>query len=55
VVTVARIGALEIRGRAIAAQSGSLGETVIVVNPESRKRLRGRIVADATVEVMHGS
>jgi len=55
VVTVARIGAIEVRGRAIAAQSGGLGETVIVVNPDSRRRLRGRIVADATVEVIHGS
>jgi flagella basal body P-ring formation protein FlgA len=55
VITVARIGALEVRGRAIAAQSGGLGETVIVVNPDSRKRLRGRIVGSAVVEVLHGS
>ncbi len=55
VVTVARDGALEVRGRAIAAQSGGLGETVIVVNPDSRKRLRGRVVAEDVVEVLHGS
>lgn len=55
VVTVARIGALEVRGRAIAAQAGSLGETVVVVNPDSRKRLQGRVVAEALVEVGHGS
>ena len=55
VVTVARVGAVEVRGRAIAAQSGGLGETVIVVNPDSRRRLRARIVADAMVEVIHGS
>lgn len=55
VVTVARIGTIEVRGRAIAAQSGGLGETVIVVNPDSRKRLRARVVADATVEVIHVS
>ncbi|AMY10414.1 flagellar basal body P-ring biosynthesis protein FlgA [Luteitalea pratensis] len=55
VVTIARIGAIEVRGRAIAAQSGGLGETVIVVNPDSRKRLRARIVAAAMVEVFHGS
>jgi flagella basal body P-ring formation protein FlgA len=55
VVTVARVGALEVRGRAIAAQSGDLGETVIVVNPDSRKRLRGRVVAEDVVEVRHGS
>lgn len=55
VVIVARVGALEVRGRAIAAQSGKLGETVIVVNPDSRKRLRARVVAAARVEVLHGS
>lgn len=55
VVTVARIGAVEVRGRAIAAQSGRFGETVIVVNPDSHKRLRARVVADSRVEVLHGS
>jgi flagella basal body P-ring formation protein FlgA len=55
VVTVARIGALEVRGRAIAAQSGAIGDTVIVVNPDSRKRLHARVVAGALVEVRHGS
>lgn len=55
VVTVARVGALEVRGRAIAAQSGGLGDKVIVVNPDSRKRLHARVVADALVEVIHGS
>lgn len=55
VVTIARVGALEVRGRAIAAQSGSLGDTVIVVNPDSKKRLRARVVADALVEVLHAS
>ena len=55
VTTVARVGGLEVRGRAIAAQSGALGETVLLVNPDSRKRLRGRVVGDAQVEVFHGS
>lgn len=55
VTTVARLGGLEVRGRAIAAQSGGLGDTVIVVNPDSRKRLRGRVMAEAQVEVFHGS
>ena len=55
VVTIARVGALEVRGRAIAAQSGSLGATVIVVNPDSKKRLRARVVAEALVEVLHAS
>jgi len=55
VVTVARVGSVEVRGRAIAAQSGKLGETVIVINPDSRKRLRARVVADSRVEVMLGT
>lgn len=55
VVTVARVGVLEVRGRAVAAQSGQLGDTVYVVNPDTRRRLRGRVVADALVEVFLGS
>jgi flagella basal body P-ring formation protein FlgA len=55
VVTIARVGALEVRGRAVAAQSGTLGATVIVVNPDSKKRLRARVVGEALVEVLHAS
>jgi flagella basal body P-ring formation protein FlgA len=55
VTTVARVGGLEVRGRAIAFQSGSAGDTVVVVNPDSRKRLRGRVLGPALVEVLHGS
>ena len=55
VVTVARDGGLEVRGRAIAAQAGGLGDTIIVVNPDSRRRLRGRVVGEDVVEVLHGS
>jgi len=55
VVTVALVEGVEVRGRAVAAQSGHRGEIVIVVNPDSRKRLRGRVVGDALVEVLHVS
>ena len=55
VVTLARIEGLEVRGRAVAVQSGDLGEVVLVVNPDSRKRLRGRVVGPALVEVLHVS
>lgn len=55
VVTVARVDGLEVRGRAVAVQSGDLGDVVLVVNPDSRKRLRGRVVGPATVEVLHVS
>ena len=55
VVTVARVGGVEVRGRAVAAQSGHRGDVVLVVNPDSRKRLRGRVIEEGTVEVLHGS
>lgn len=55
VVTIARVGPVEVRGRAVAAQAGELGETVVVVNPDSHRRLRARVVAEQTVEVGHGS
>jgi len=55
VVTVARVGGLEVRGRAIAAQSGQFGDSVIVVNPDSRRRLRARVTGEALVEVALGS
>lgn len=55
VVTVARVDGIEVRGQAVAAQDGGLGDLVIVVNPDSRKRLRGRVVAESLVEVIHAS
>lgn len=53
VVTTARIGSIEARGRAIAAQRGQLGDIIRLVNPESGRRLRGRVVARGHVEVIH--
>lgn len=55
VTTVARVQGLEVRGRAVAAQDGTLGDTVQVVNPDSRKRLRGRVIGESVVEVLHVS
>ncbi len=55
IVTLARVDGIEVRGRAVAAQNGDLGDVVLVVNPDSRKRLRGRVVADSLVEVLHVS
>lgn len=52
VVTIARVHGVEVRGRAVAAQDGDIGDLVIVVNPDSRKRLRGRVVAEGLVEVI---
>ncbi len=53
VVTLARIGSIEARGRATASQRGSLGDLIRLVNPESGRRLRGRVVARGQVEVIH--
>jgi flagella basal body P-ring formation protein FlgA len=53
-VTVrARVGGVEAQGRAIAAQAGGHGAVIQVVNPETRRMLKGRIVARGEVEVMH--
>jgi flagella basal body P-ring formation protein FlgA len=55
VATIARVEGLEIRSRAVATQSGELGDVIWVVNPDSRKRLRARVVGPGLVEVGHGS
>jgi len=55
-VTVsAVVGAVVARGRAIAVQNGRAGDIVVVVNPETRRRLRARVTGPGEVEVMHGS
>lgn len=55
VVTRASVGGVEVTGRAIAAQSGQFGRVIRVVNPDSGKRLRGRVVGEREVEVFHES
>ena len=55
-VTVrAVVGGIVAEGTAVAAEHGRIGEVVTVVNPDSRRRLQGRVVAPGEVEVMHGS
>jgi flagella basal body P-ring formation protein FlgA len=41
-----------VQTRGVAAQSGEAGDTVRVVNPESRRSVKGRVVAPGTVEVL---
>jgi flagella basal body P-ring formation protein FlgA len=48
-------GELEVRLSATALQSGHVGETILLVNRESRRQLRGRIVTADRIEVVHGS
>jgi flagella basal body P-ring formation protein FlgA len=53
VVTVARIGTIEARGRATAAQRGFLGDVIRLVNKDTGRRLRGRVIARGRVEVIY--
>lgn len=55
VVTRVSVDGVEATGRAIAAQHGQLGRVIRVVNPDSGKRLRGRVVGEREIEVLHGS
>ena len=48
-----RIGALEARGSAIAAQSGALGDEIRVVNADSKRALKARVTGEGEVEVIH--
>jgi flagella basal body P-ring formation protein FlgA len=48
-------GAVEARGTAKAQQSGRVGDVIRVVNADSRRGLRARIVGRGEVEVVHGS
>jgi len=50
--TVVRVGALEASGRAVAAETGTLGDLVTVVPVESTRRLRGRVTGPGEVEVI---
>jgi len=53
VQTVVRVGSVEARGTAIATQTGTLGEEIRLVNVNSRRTLRGRVIGEREVEVLH--
>jgi flagella basal body P-ring formation protein FlgA len=54
VVTVTlRRGPILVESRGIAAQVGRLGEVVPVVNPDSKRRISGRVTGRGSVEVEH--
>jgi flagella basal body P-ring formation protein FlgA len=55
VVVRTRINGIEAEGRAIASQNGVAGEVIRLVNPDSRRTLRGRVVSAGEVEVIHES
>ena len=49
----ATIEGAQVSAMLVAAQGGELGAVIRVVNRESRRELRARIVAEGSVEVMH--
>jgi flagella basal body P-ring formation protein FlgA len=53
VETIARQGSLEVRGTAVATQTGGFGAEIRLVNTSSRRSFRGRVVAAGEVEVMY--
>ena len=55
VVIRAIVLGVEARGVATAQQSGAIGDVIRLVNPETRRQLKGRIVGKNEVEVLHGS
>lgn len=50
---IVRAGRAEVVAMLIAQSSGARGALVKVINPDSRKTLRARVVDDALVEVIH--
>jgi flagella basal body P-ring formation protein FlgA len=52
VQTVVRVGSLEARGTAVAAQTGALGAEIRVVNVTTRRSLRARVIGTREVEVV---
>jgi flagella basal body P-ring formation protein FlgA len=55
VVTVVKVDGLIVRGTAVAAQQGRLGQTIRVVNPASGRALKAKVVGPGEVEVTHGA
>jgi flagella basal body P-ring formation protein FlgA len=53
VTAVAGAGAIEVTATLVAADGGGIGDVIRVVNPETRRYVRARIVRSGFVEVMH--
>jgi flagella basal body P-ring formation protein FlgA len=54
VTVVAAAGAIRVTAAMVAADGGSAGDVIRVVNPGTRRYLRGRIVRKGVVEVLNG-
>jgi flagella basal body P-ring formation protein FlgA len=46
--------AVEVSAEFVAADGGQIGAVIRVVNPATKRYLRGRIVKEGVVEVTHG-
>ena len=54
VIVLAISGDIEVSATLVAADGGPIGATIRVVNPDTKRLLRGRIVGDGLVEVING-
>lgn len=53
VTVVARVGEAEVTASLVASDGGEPGDVIRVTNPETRRDLRGRVMSDGRVEVLH--
>ena len=54
VTAIAISGSVEVSATLVAADGGPIGATIRVVNPDTKRLLRGRIVGEGVVEVING-
>ena len=53
VTAIARIGDLEVAARFVAEDNGRIGDLIRIVNPDTKRTLRARIIKAGTVEVFN--
>jgi flagella basal body P-ring formation protein FlgA len=53
VLGIARVGGIEAEARLVAADNGEVGSVIRVVNPQSRRPLKARVIRAGVVEVIH--
>jgi flagella basal body P-ring formation protein FlgA len=53
VLVVAAVGAVEVSATFVAADGGAAGDLIRVMNPDTRRYVRGRIVKKGLVEVIY--
>jgi flagella basal body P-ring formation protein FlgA len=53
VTAIARIGDIEVAARFVAEDNGRIGDLIRIVNPDTKRTLRARIIKAGTVEVFN--